>query len=356
MQISPTIGAKLWQELLYHDDGIMDKGGEQCGIIGKMGTGKSTIMLQVAELCRYFPTTSKRRAVTNLMRGADLTSYDTRPETVLWRGRGNDYWNCLIPENFNKSFPNYQFNPKPVVVMVHEDDDLVFYHSDYEGRVHPVKNFPELITYKDADDMIRQIREGWINVCYEPQSYVLNEYLIKKLKARALESSDDDSESQKGKKKKRRRKTGSEFEDPCPPLFWFEVIGKLLNKKPVHFLTLIIDEFHQMCLARPTGNMWHIIDIFASNFVDLRRNNISLIFSTHQTSFIDYRVADRLAKWIWLPGAKLSPAYSMVFTHVVGKLPLGQLIIEDRLSEFGVVEFSRIPKQPPLLRVDGVIE
>jgi len=346
-QISPEIGTRLWEETKYHDDGIMEKGGETCGIVGKMGTGKSTILLQLAEHCRCLPRGSKRKLVKKLMAGhADLTSFDTRPETVLWRGRINDYWNCLIPENWERSFPNYMFTPKPIVIFVHEDDDLVFYHADYGGQKHHVSNLPEIVPYHDCADVIGKMREGHINVLYEPQTYALNDYLLRKLKSRRLEETTlgDDEKMTKS------------FSDACPPLFWIEMFGRLIAHKPIHYLTVIIDEFHQVVTARPVGNMWHLIDIFASNFVDLRRNNISVIFATHQTSFIDFRISDRLAKWIWLPGSKLQSGSSMVYTSVVAKLPIGEAIIEERLSEFGKFKFSRIPKQPPLLRVDGMLE
>jgi len=341
---------------LYHDDGVIAKGGEQCGIIGKMGTGKTTINLQLAQFARYTPDKAKRDIVSSIMRGAKIEEFVTYPETVIWRGRVNDYWNCLIPQNWNKSFPHYSFNPKPVIVHMHEDDDLIFYHQDYGETPKQIPNLPQIATYEDATDVIKHFKEGYINVIYEPQTYILDDYLIKKLRSRMLESTNDKVVRKGRSAKARKTKIGKEFEDPAPPLFWFELIGRMIVNKPIHFLTMIIDEFHQMCLARPSGNMWHIIDIFASNFVDLRRNNISLIFTTHQTSFIDWRVADRLAKWIWLPGSKLDPKFSMVNTRVPSRLPLGAFIIEERLTEFGRCDFSRIPKQPPLLRVDGMME
>lgn len=353
MQISPIIGTELWQELIYHDDGVMAKGGEQCGIIGKMGTGKTTINIQLAEFTRYVPKHSKYEMISDIMRGSDITQFETYPETVVWRGRVNDYWNCMFPENWEKSFPKYPFNPKPVVILMHEDDDLIFYHQDYGEVPRQIPHLPEIRTYKDAEDMINKIEEGSINVVYEPQGYIIDDYLVRKLKSRMLESKTDTGKRKAGKRK---TKMGTDFEDPSPPMFWFEVIGRMVVHKPVHFLTMIIDEFHQMCLARPSGNMWHIIDIFASNFVDLRRNNISLMFTTHQTSFIDWRVSDRLAKWIWLPGSKLEPKFSMVHTRVPSRLPIGQFIIEERLTRFGVCQFGRIPKQPPLLRVEGMLE
>lgn len=344
-QISPIIGTRLWEETKYHDDGIMEKGGETCGIVGKMGTGKSTILLQLAEHCRCLPRGSKKKFIRALMSGhADLSSFDTRPETVVWRGRINDYWNCLIPQNWDASFPKYMFTPKPITIFMHEEDDLRFYHADYGGRVLPVKNLPEIVLYRDCKDVIDKIREGHVNVVYEPQTYTLSNYLLQKLKSRRLEETTMDD------------KVEAKFQDACPPLFWIEFFGRSIAHKPVHYMTVIIDEFHQVVTARPIGNMWHLIDIFASNFVDLRRNNISVIFATHQTSFIDFRITDRLAKWIWLPGSKLHSGSSMVYTHVVARLPLGEAIIEERLSEFGSFKFSRIPKQPPLLRVDGMLE
>jgi len=346
-QVSPTIGAKLWQELHYHDDGVMDKGGESCGIIGKMGTGKSTIMLQLAQLSRYIPDGSKKRMVAQVMFGEkDIREFNTHPETVVWRGRVNDYWNCLIPKNWDKSFPNALFQSKPLTLWVHEDDELTFFHADYDGEPKRVPNLPQVNTYYNADDLIHKIVEGHINVVYEPQTYIIDKSLIKKIKARTLDPEGTTSD-------KSPRKA---FQDACPPVFWFELIGKMIINKPIPYLTLMIDEFHQIAVARAEKQMWKLIDIFASNFVDLRRNNMTVIFATHQTTFIDWRIYDRLAKWIWLPGAYPSNKLSMVFPTVIARQELGTAIIEERLSEFGGFKFSRIPRQPPLLRVDGMLE
>jgi len=348
-QVSPEIGMRLWQELHYHDDGVMDKGGESCGIIGKMGTGKSTIMLQLAQLSRYIPDGSKKKMVARLTFGeASITEFNTYPETVVWRGRANDYWNCLIPQNWNKSFPNAVFNSKPVTLWVHEDDELTFFHADYDGQPKRVPNLPRVNTYYNADDLISKLVDHHINVVYEPQTYIIDKSLIRKIKARTLDGDGSGSDRESTPRKA--------FQDACPPVFWFEFIGKIIINKPIPYLTLMIDEFHQIAVARAEKQMWKLIDIFASNFVDLRRNNITVIFATHQTTFIDWRIYDRLAKWIWIPGAYPSNKLSMVYPSVIARQKLGMAIIEERLSEFGWFKFSRIHKQPPLLRVGGILE
>ncbi len=347
-QISPEIGLRQWLDLIYHDDGVISHGGVQCGIVGKMGTGKSTLMLQAAQQSRYIPDRSKKQLIQGLMSGNGANMLmKTLPETVIWRGRINDYWNCLLPSNWNRSFPDSIFNPKPVVVWMHESDELTFNYIDDHKKERELKSV-DVDVYSTAEDLNEGIGEyeGWINVVYEPQTYVMSEQMIKKLKSRRLEEVDEADV-----------KFTRKFLDPSPPTFWFEFFGYMIKSKPYDFVTVIIDEFHQMVQSRSAGNMWHLIDIFANNFTDLRRNNISLLFTTHQTSFVDYRIADRLAKWIWLPGAKLSGAYSMIWNNaLVAQQPIGRAIIEERLQEFGQFEFTRIPKQPPLLRVGGMLE
>jgi hypothetical protein len=311
-----------------------------------MGTGKSTLMLQAAQQSRYVPDRSKKYLIQAMMSGNGHSQLlKTLPETVIWRGRINDYWNCLLPSNWNRSFPDYSFHPKPVIVWMHEADELIFTYVDDHKKERELRNV-DVDIYSTANELNENIVEGAINVVYEPQTYTMTTEMIKKLKSRRLEEVDEEDV-----------KFTKRFLDPSPPTFWFEFFGHMIKSKPYDFVTIIIDEFHQMVQARAAGNMWHLIDIFANNFTDLRRNNISLLFTTHQTSFIDYRIADRLAKWIWLPGSKLSGAYSMIYSPgIVSRQPIGQAIIEERLQEFGKFEFSRIPKQPPLLRVKGMLE
>ena len=69
-------GAKITNEILYHTP---NSGGVTVGIYGSKGSGKTTFLLTLAQ------TISCQDRLT----GKD------EKETIIWRGRSNDYWNWL---------------------------------------------------------------------------------------------------------------------------------------------------------------------------------------------------------------------------------------------------------------------
>jgi len=347
-RISSKEGSNIWLNLLYHDDGVDHYGGNTCSLIGKMGSGKSTLIVQIAEYTRFCQHCSKEDYI-DYMYGDPDRDFHVIPqgfeETVIWRGRKYDYWNCLIPRNWNKSFPRYAFNAKNVILHKHVDDDLSFYHK-VAGQEYNVPMLPEIYEYEKASDLFKNIEQGAINIVYEPQVYMLPPTLIKRLKAKRMES-----------------KTKEQYEDESvdvdyiqvpPPVFWFEFVDHLLDKKGDEFYSLMMDEFHQVCPSNALGDMWHLIDWFAASFLDIRKNNVSLYVSTHSTTLVDWRILDRMGHFIWLPGSRTSRKNSMVYPHVITKLTKGQGIIEEAVKKFGIFNFSRINKQPPLVRVNGM--
>lgn len=344
-KISTVEGSKIWLNLLYHDDGVNYIGGENCCVIGKMGSGKSTLVIQMAEFVRCIPDHSREEYINHIFNVEGKEYFDEPKgygETVLWRGRKYDYWNCLIPKNWKKSFPNYAFEPKPVVLHIHEDDDLKFHHK-IGTEVFEVPNMPEIRRYKGADDLFDHIEQGAINAVYEPQAYVLHPSLVRKLKAKKMDPKVSDDEN-----------IGEYIYVP-PPVFWFEFVERILEKKGNEFYSIIMDEFHQVCPANPVGDMWHLIDWFSNSFMDIRKNNVSLFISTHQHSLVDWRILDRTGHFIWLPGSKISRSNSMIYNpNLVTRLTKGQGLIERRMDRFGLFNFSRINKQPPLVRVEGM--
>jgi hypothetical protein len=345
-KISTKDGQKIWLNMLYHDDGVDHIGGENCCIVGKMGSGKSTLVVQIAEYSRYSPECSRQEYIDYLFNLGENEHYDEPEgfgETVLWRGRKYDYWNCLIPKNWVRSFPNYAFDPKPVVLHVHKNDDLKFFHKIGDERFE-IPAMPEIRPYDKASDLFDNIERGAINVVYEPQVYVLSPNLVKKLKAKKMDPKGDDDDD-----------TIGEYLYVPPPVFWFELVEYMMEKKGNEFYTIIMDEFHQVCPSSSLGDMWHLIDWFSNSYMDIRKNNISLFVSTHQCTLVDWRVLDRTGHFIWLPGSKISKKNSMIYnSNIVSMLVKGQGLIERRMERFGLFNFSRINKQPPLVRVEGM--
>lgn len=342
-KISSVEGQKIWLNMLYHDDGVEAIGGENCCLVGKMGSGKSTLTLQIAEFTRCVPY-GPRQDYIDYIFNPDSEKYLDPPvgfeETVLWRGRKYDYWNCLFPRNWKKSFPDYAFNAKPVKLHVHKDDDLQFYHKIDAARID-VPHIPEISRYEGVIDLFANIEQGAVNVIYEPQSYALSPKLVKKLKAKKMDANVQEIDG--------------EYLYVPPPVFWFELMEYMMEKKGNEFYSILMDEFHQVCPSNSLGDMWHLVDWFASNFMDIRKNNISLYISTHQCSLVDWRVLDRVGHFIWLPGSKVSRSNSMIYNpNLITNLAKGQGIIERRMERFGIFNFSRINRQPPLVRVEGM--
>lgn len=321
---------QIFWEAITHDDGVEARGGIAAEFTGEMGSGKSTMLVQVAESVKHAPPGKDRRAGT--------FNNQLLPETVIWRGRGLDHWNVMIPERFEESFPNS--NPKPLRVFVHYESEFRFFEKYSEKRFY--LDSVDVILYAEPRDIYDNIVTGGINVVYEPAHYELPPEMVNELLADQLKPLFPVSECPS---------------KPAPsPIWWFEFIRFLIeNKDRYEFFTIMLDEAHEVIPASSKGELWHLINKFGSQTViEMRKKNISFFPASHRLNLIDYRVNQRMNYFFWFPGSMPPTGYSRVKKCIVQNLHDGQVIVERAQRHFGYMSFGRIPKQPPIVQVEGM--
>lgn len=356
-RVSREIGMRHMRMLSVHDDGIKATGGIAGMMIGKRGTGKTTLNLQMAEWETHVKDGSSKWD-PNVV---------TIPETVVWRSRKYDYWNTFFPDNWCNSFPGA--HPKPVYIHNHDKNDYKFIQED--GRSVIKDHEVEVIEWENTTDLIRNLKMGAINVVFEPIDYFIPPEIIKRISLRKLkidvnrgrpkkedEDKEEDPEDYKKEIERIKEKMANKKFKPkhAPsPVWWFEFSERLMEMKPRDkYVTLHIDEAHQVFPHSPVGEHYHLIDWFANSMIDMRRHNISLIACAHDVTYIDWRIRYRVEFSIYMPGAKPERGRSRVNASLIASLDVGQSLIEEMLGEFGMFEFGRIPKQPPLIIVEGM--
>lgn len=339
MSISTTKGMESFLRLLYHDDGLREHGGETGVFIGSLGSGKTTLLMQSAEYAGYVNPGSKYAVVANRMsKGAVPLPYPIEQECVIWRGRDLDYWNGF--QTFGKSFPQWEGFTKKVYVHTSAEDRIAFEHIREETI--PTQNIPDLppqqkyASIAELYDHIRQDLHG-IHVVYEPRRpYYLRKELAMKLLSQNIEA-----------------RNPHILDRPIlvpKETWWIEFFSEVLHMKGREFLFWVIDEAHAVVPYNPAGLAWHLIGWFATALIDARRQNCSVILSTHSASLIDFRVMDRLTFVAMLPGCT-PPKRSMVKPWGIYSVRLGQVIFEEKARQFGIFEFDKIGHAPPLIRV-----
>ena len=329
--IDPKHAKKLWENLLIHDDGICGVGGQFCDLIGAFGHGKSTLLMQCAQFTRSLPYGVTKNELRKLDPSA-VNSIKTEPETVIMRGMSDDHWNTLLPKNWAKSYPDYG-KSKPVTVHVHSDDDYTFTEVSSEKK-RRINRDLTIKHYGSTLDLMDNLRMGGVNVVYEPSVYYLSSDMLKRLAQQRLESVD---------------KIPTEGILAPTPSWWFEFCDTLLAETQGRPVTLILDEIHSVTPSYPSGDLFHLTGNFAKSMIHFRKNNISLFGSTHDENLLDYRVKERMPIRIWFPGSL--PRNSMVQLRLLRSLDdVGEAVIEEQNIEFGVLNFARIPHQPPILK------
>lgn len=343
--ISKHKGRKNWAEANIHDDGMVQTsgGGKSTLSLGMMGVGKSTLGCYSAQECMYLNNESKKKLVDQIASSEPLDIIDTskcHPETVIWRGRESDSFSNILPENWKRNLEMKGiYKPvKSVHLFVHEDDDLIFYQYPQHEPV-AVEHLPPIERYENAADIMHKLHWGEINVVYEPQTYVLSNELVQRLKERKM---DNHVFSYANKEVK-------------SAYFWFDIflVCRMMNKQ--RHIQIMVDEWDDVVEARPEGDAWKLAEDLANGWKDLRRANISTHLSTHQTDFVDWRILKRIDYLVWMRGSTIHPNYSCIKRQsIVSNLPMGQYIIETRTIDFGIMEFDRISNKQQDVRVDGI--
>ncbi|RPJ54368.1 MAG: hypothetical protein EHJ95_00270 [Methanobacteriota archaeon] len=291
MPLSHVEAAKLVDELSVHD---IERGGVLCGIFGRMGSAKTTLL----------STLSKKVAYIN--------PEDDKPylETVIWRGRHPvDYFLSMPPE-------------RTVTLWLHESDSIQFFNE--RGRQYAESELPPILRYKDCYDLLSRLRWGGVNVVYEPRNYVLPETIKTVISRKIFEKV-------------------SYFDgDADPALFWFELIALLLVKKRLNkFISVFIDEAYEVFPHTSSQIRWHLQDFLNYKLLDIRKCLISLYLTAHQTWHLDPFLSSSLQYRIYLRGSTVARNSLITNKGLPISLPKGQGIIEGGL--FGQFEFSRLP-------------
>lgn len=369
--ISKFIGEKNWQDSITHDNGqfAQNGGGKSTLYLSQPGQGKSTLMCYAAQMSRCIHT-SKIEFVKSLMAREDMTPYAGKVfhETVVWRARDMDSFGNIIKQNWWNSFRGSMGEPKDLYVWIHDNDrDVIFYAYNHKRQEIAVANLPPPFYYSNAEDLMRRLKWGCINVVLEPQTYTLSPTLIQRLREKKMDVRDDVErdalikERRKGKgkphvrKSSRNVKTRYEDKEVSPSYFWFEMIhaARLMNKG--RHIMFSIDEVDDVFEARSEGDIWKFIEILAADWKDLRKANISTNLSTHEVDFVDWRIMKRIDYFVWMAGASVNNSYTMIkIQNLVSDLPIGSFLVEKRKMDFGFNTFGKIPLAQPAVRIDGL--
>lgn len=369
--ISGKTGLTHWISSYVHDNGqtASDGGGKSTLSLSAPGKGKSTLMCQNAELC-MFTDDDKGPLIRAMVAKADLSEFTAHPETVIWRVRDFDSFPNIITENWLQSLKAWKldhcYQPKQFHLFVHIDDDLVFYCYNRKNQAMPIPNLPPIERYVDVPDLMRKIHWGSINAVMEPQTYKLSPSLIQKLREKKMDINEETDRANATKERLKDRPahvrksvkttlTKYDNMEVSPAYFWFDLIAGAMALNKMRHLTFSIDEWDDIAEARSEGDVWKLIDNLAANWKDLRKNNVSTHLSTHQTDYVDWRILKRIDYFIWMKGAQIHPSFSMLNRQsIVSDLPIGRMIIEQRMISFGKVEFDKIPRSHPAARIDGL--
>jgi hypothetical protein len=158
----------------------------------------------------------------------------------------------------------------------------------------------------------------------------------------------------KGRPKKKIDYT-KKFVDPA--YFWYDLLDIAYRTNNRRHITFFIDEFHDVAEADCEGDAWKLVSILATKtYPQFRKNNVSLHLSTHQLSFVDYRIAKRIEYINWFRGARIAPNHSMITIQaLLSGLPMGHIITEECNIQFGLMTFDKIHNAPPQVYVAGLM-
>jgi hypothetical protein len=363
-EISPVIGRRLFMQTLITDDAraATGSGGVQTIVLGSFGTGKSTLLGNMAQFSRFMIKGSKQSYIYHIVHKLPLNRFETKPTTVLWRARDLDLWPSLIPRNWLDRIQG--FTPKPLHVFVHNDDyddlTLFCYNDNKDYTPYPIPHLPKIKTFSKADDLIPRLVEGAINIVVEPQSYRISPRLsttIQEMRSDFIgkENRDerkDDAPERRGRGRPRRI---SNYEQHAvkPAVFWFDAVSAAMSLWRGKPLQVILDEGDDLLTSKSADVMWWAQGFFVEAYRDFRKANLSTVISTHTWDMIRDELLKRSTHKILFPGIKKSQNSMIRQAPIINRLPPGKFIIENTNREFGVEKFGRIPN-PIVCKIDGL--
>lgn len=299
--INREFAERLLNEIRIHE---VTAGGKMFCVVGSKGSGKTHFMVRLA---------------TQMMYIHPQTQVPMR-ETVIWRGRGLDYWSWMYSPDFEWEGPEFR---RKVYVHHHADDVPTF--VDELG--HPIQFPPDAIrTYRSVVDLHQNIVLGEINVVYEPARYTMSRGMSELLVARSC------------------NKVGSlggiVFD---PALWWVEFLFYFLEFKKAGFVTVFMDEADEIFPAAPSGIRWHLQGLFCDAAKDFRKANISFILSIHDRADLEYRLRSKIQYYGYMRGSRPKQG-SMLNKMTTIMLPIGQIILER--DGFGETNLGKLQERP----------
>lgn len=340
-------GMRLWREALVHDKAGPGMGGTFTVIIGDFGSGKSTLLMQVCELTRYVNGNKEHYF-------AHPERYRLKNETVYYRMRPDEMCNSLWEPFVRTWWPA----PKPCKIHIHENDKnrVFFYHAKTsEGQEVKVQNLPPIALYGSMEELYRNTKKQGINLVIEPQEYAMSPEFVQKLRTKKMEDYNFSLRRKYPRKKKKKDRDGTEDPIRAPPsIFWYEYIDYFLQEKDETNYTFVMDEASQVFPMNARGDRYDLQEIFISYFLDLRKNNTSMVLASQDLNYLDYRIVDRFPFRVWLKGAIPPKRGSMVHRSLPGSLLPGEGIVEKKLNEWGGFDFLPIRNAPPTLKIGGL--
>ena len=350
-RISRDVARSAMSDMLVHDDGVQQHGGQTVFITGPLGSGKTTLALTIAGKVACIPSGVSKK-------DAFLGKASIVPETVIWRGRKYDYWNTLEPRWF-RPFTRDKENgieiiERPIRVHSHINDTLA--HIFTEDQVYEIIPGKEISfsKYSSVDDLYNNILPGGLNVVYEPTTYILPPLMVQKLKAKLLKPTSFSLKGSVGVNQNGRRRMIGEGVVFPSPVWWFEFLERLQElKRQDEFFTQILDESHEIFPVGVNSIHWYLVEWFAHSVIDTRRKNVSIFSITHAPQLVDYRVFDRSQFFVWLRGSHPPARVSMIKKFLPGSLSKGEALIERPNIEFGLLSFRKVP-QAPVIFTEGL--
>ena len=284
--ISNKFVRKYLNEIRIHE---WESGGVTAALVGMKGCGKTHLMLKLANQMVYIHPTKKIPL----------------RETVIWRGRALDYWNWYMKEDFEweaeefkrKTFIHYYYLDIPEFTL--ETGEPLHFPA------------PCLIPYKSVSHLYDNLQQGEINVIYEPTHYKMSKGMEKLINDRTCSKIADMSQIAIDS-----------------PLFWAEFIFFLFTFKKAGFVSIFLDEIDEIFPADIAGVRWHIHALFADTAKDFRKSNISLIYSIHDLTDLDYRIRSKTQYWGYMQGARI-PTHSLIPRKQGIFMRKGDIIIEQ---------------------------
>jgi len=357
--ISDKKGFEIYHKTIFHDDGVKGYGGMRIACIGPMRAGKTT--LGIKTINKFFHIEGMKKE--EWLRSKNKDHSKVSQETIVYRGRKLDYWNCLDKQHFKKCFPNAQH--RDLRVFVFYKDKVTFYEEDEKDMVMKPISGLDIYYYHDQADLYRNLLDGQINVVYVPNEYKLSPNLkkvlndIMMLKPEMVNSQGNPVTNP------------NYFRDEVEvavinETFWYDLFYYIVglekqedsngNGQPImRSIAFFFDEAHQIFPQNTPKPFWYLVEHFAENeMIDTGRLNLTIYCNIHALNLMHWKVLQRFDTFIWLFGSKPDKSYSMVSDRVTRSLHIGEYIIEEKQKNFGKGTFKQIPNQPYTVLAKGI--